>query len=195
MNETNTSIPVLERSGITATKDGDKASMLNKYFSECSNMAQPSLSENDRVNFKVNGECPVDFMCTAEEVYNMLTSLDTTKANGPDRISAKMLKETATSITPSMTKLFKISISSGKFPEKWKLSSIVPIPKASGRASPSNYRPISLLPVVSKMLERHFHHFIADYVSEHHPIVNMQWGVQSTVTALLATTYMTGSLI
>jgi len=87
----------------TATEDGDKASMLNKYFSECFNMAQPSLLKNDRVNFEVNGECPVDFMCTEEEVYNMLISLDTTKANGPDRISAKMLKETATSITPSLT--------------------------------------------------------------------------------------------
>ena len=64
MNKTNTSVPVLERNGITAAKDGDKASMLNKYFSECFNMAQPSLSENDRVNFEVNGECPVDFMCT-----------------------------------------------------------------------------------------------------------------------------------
>jgi len=87
--------------------------MLNKYFSECFNMAQPSLSKNDRVNLKVNGECSVDFMCTEEEVI----SLDTTKANGPDRISAKMLKETATSITPSLTKLFNISISSGKFRE------------------------------------------------------------------------------
>jgi len=52
MNKTNTSIPVLERSGVAAIKDGDKASMLNKYFSECFNMAQPSLSENQRVNLK-----------------------------------------------------------------------------------------------------------------------------------------------
>ena len=88
----------------------------------------------------------VDFMCIEEEVYNMLISLDINKANGPDRISAKMLKETATSITPSLKKLFNISISSGKFPEKWKLSSIIPIPKASGRASPSNYRPIFSTP-------------------------------------------------
>ena len=81
---------------------------------------------------------------------------------------------------------------SGKFPEKWKFSSIVPISKASDRASPSNDRQISLLPVVSKMLECHFHHLIANYLSEHHPLVNTQWGVQSgksTVTGLLATTY------
>ena len=104
MNKTNTSVPVLERNGITAAKDGDKASMLNKYFSECFNMAQPSLLKNDRVNFEVNGECPVDFMCTEEEVYNMLILLDTTKANGPDRISAKMLKETANQHHPFIDK-------------------------------------------------------------------------------------------
>jgi len=91
MNKTNTSIPVLERSGVTAIKDGDKASMLNKYFSECFNMAQPSLSENQS-QLKVNGECPVDFMCTEEEVYSMLISLDTIKANGSERISAKMFE-------------------------------------------------------------------------------------------------------
>ena len=47
-----------------------------------------------------------------------------------------------------------------------------------------------LLPVVSKMLECHFHYLIAKYLSEHHPLVNTQWGFQSgksTVTALLAT--------
>jgi len=103
----------------------------------------------------------------------------------------RCLKETATSITTPLTKLFNILIS-GKFPEKWKLSSIVPIPKASDHASFSNYRPISLLPFVSKILERHFHHLIANYLSEHHPLVNTQWGFQSgesTFTALLAKTY------
>jgi len=82
---------------------------------------------------------------------------------------------------------------SGKFPEKWKLSSVVPIPKASDRASPSNYRPISFSTSCCKqMLERHFHHFIANYLSEHHPLVNTQWGFQSgkgTVTALLSTAH------
>ena len=55
--------------------------------------------------------------------------------------------------------------------------------------SPSNYRPISLLSVTSKLLERHFHQ---DHLSVNHPLANTQWGFQpakSTVSALLSTTY------
>ncbi len=90
----------------------------------------------------------------------MPVSLDTSKASGPDGISAKMLNGTASSITPSLTRLFNMSIESGIFPAKWKLSSVVPIPKGSDHTSPSNYRPISLPSVASKMLERYIHHLI-----------------------------------
>ena len=91
-----------------------------------------------------------------------------------------------------LTQLFNVSIQSGIFPEKWKLSSVVPIPKGGDRSNPSNYRPISLLSVVSKMLERHVHHLLTQHLASDHPLANSQWGFQSgksTVGALLATTY------
>ena len=145
LNKYNVTIPALERNGTTVTKDFDKASILNQYFPECFNMAQPPLSSrNEESN---NGNCPEDFLCTEEEVYETLLSLDTSKANGPDDISG-----TALSITPVLTQLFSMSIQSGIFPEKWKLSSVVPIPKGGDHSNPSNYRPISLS-VASKILE------------------------------------------
>ena len=92
-----------------------------------------------------------------------IQALDATKASGPDGISIRMLKYTATSITPSLAKLFNISIKLGRFPTCWKTSSVVPVPKSSKHNEVANYRPISLLPVVSKLLERHIHQ------SNHHP--------------------------
>jgi len=84
---------------------------------------------------------------------------------GHDGISGKMLKNTAISIAPSVTKLFNQSISTGKIPHKWKLSSIVPIPKSSVKTNNSyNYRPISLLPVISKLLERHIHNVVLPHL-------------------------------
>ena len=133
-----------------------------------------------------------DLLCSEEEVHEMIMSSDTSKANGPDGISAKMLKGTALSITPVLTRLFNMSIEHGIFPEKWKLSSVVPIPKDGDRTNPSNYRPISLLSIVSKMLERHVHYLITEHLSSNHPLANTQWGFQSgksTATALLTTTY------
>ena len=65
---------------------------------------------------------------------------------------------TAVSITPALTELFNLSITSGSIPQKWKLSSVVPTPKSSANAdNPSNYRPIYLLSVVSKVMEIHIY--------------------------------------
>ena len=131
-----------------------------------------------------------DDLCTEEEVYEMIVSLDTSKANGSDGISARMLEGTAHSITPVLTRLFNMSIESGIFPDKWKLSSVVPIPKGGEHSNPSNYRPISLS--VGEMLERHVYYLITEHLSSVHPLANTQWGFQSgktTVTALLTTTH------
>ena len=68
----------------------------------------------------------------------MLLSLDTTKSSGPDGISATMLKQTAGSIAPGITKLMNMSISTGKFTTAWKTSSVVTVPKGSNHTSVSN---------------------------------------------------------
>jgi len=103
-----------------------------------------------------------------------------------------MLKNTSSSIAPIVTKLFNLSIQSGQIPTEWKQSLVVPIPKASNKSSPSNYRPISLLAVLSKVLERHIHMLITDHLTEHHMLSDNQWGFSAgkgTITALLTTTH------
>ena len=90
---------------MAGNKDSEKANMLNQYFSECFSMAEPPLANGDYCNIQTTGECPQDILCTEDEVFCMLNSLNTTKANGPDGISARMLKNTTPSVTPSLTKL------------------------------------------------------------------------------------------
>lgn len=77
----------------------------------------------------------------------ILILLSLTATNLPalhDDISAKMLKGTATSVIPSLTRLFNLSHTTGCFPDTWKLARVV-LP---------NYRPISILSIISKILER-----------------------------------------
>ena len=97
---------------------------------------------------------PEELLCTESGVYDLVASLDVSKASGQDGISARMLKATACSIAPSLTKLFNLSLQSSTIPSVWKKSLVVPIPKNSEMKDPTNYRPISLLPIVSKVLER-----------------------------------------
>ena len=73
----------------------------------------------------------------------------------------------------------------------WKVSSVVPIPKTTTSTdNPSNYRPISLLPVVSKLLENHIYSIVFDHLAERKLLSVDQWGFcpgKSTVTALTST--------
>jgi len=97
---------------------------------------------------------------------DLMSNLDITKANGPDDISARMLKETALSITstPVVTHLFNISITLGELPDEWKMARVSPIPKSGNHSDPGNYRPISLLSLLSKLLEKHIHHLLATHL-------------------------------
>ena len=128
--------------------------MVNDYFSTCFNTMVPPLEDQASMPDCISildldpDKCPPDLLCTEEEVHELLVNLDVTKANGPDGISAKMLTKTASSIYPVLTNLFNQSI---QVPIAWKCSSVVPILKGSeDLSSPKNYRPISLLLIISK---------------------------------------------
>ena len=119
----------------------------------------------------------------------MLSCIDTTKSNGPDGISACMLKITAGSITPAITKLFNLSSKLGKLPSEWKVARINPIPKQGSRSDPANYRPISLLCILSKLLEKRVQCCLLEHLQEYSPISDKQWGFskeKSTTGALLS---------
>ena len=188
-------IPTLHHQHVIAETNYEKATMLNDYFLTCFNRSVSPLSHLDSVwldHIVQETICPEDLLCTTEEVLSYIQELDITKASGPDRISNRMLKYTAANIAPSLTKLFNISIQNGKFPACWKTSSVVPVPKLSEHKEASNYRPISLLSVVSKMLERHIYNMILYHINDTSPLSNKQWGYQggkSTVSALLAVTH------
>ena len=165
--------------------------MLSDFFSTCFNRAVPPLFPSTSI-FSADHTIPEDLLCTEDEVHFFLSCLDTSKATGPDGISAIMLKSTASSITPSVTSLLNLSLRTGRVPEEWKRSSVVPIPKKSPATTPNSYRPISLLSIVSKVLERHVHTLIMEHLHNQHPLSESQWGFQpgkSTVSALLSTTY------
>ena len=69
---------------------------------------------------------------------------------------------------------------------------MVPIPKSDNHNTPTNYRPISLLSILSKLLEQHVHRVILDHLDEHYPLSNRQWGFtegRGTVTLLITTTH------
>ncbi len=144
--------------------------MLNS-FSSCFNQALPPLSPcNDPIASAEEDSSIDDLLCTVEEVCGLLSALDVSKATDPDGISARMLKTTAEFIAPSIIKLFNLSLQTGCVPRGWKRSTIVPIPKSSPATTPNSCRPVSLLSVLSKVVERHVHAVITDHLQTFHPL-------------------------
>ena len=96
---------------------------------------------------------------TFETVYKFLSEIDEKKADGLDNIPNKLLKMAAQVVAPSLTGIFSASIRTGIFPNEWKAfkaSRVTPIFKSGPKSNPSNYRPISIIPAIAKILRKLF---------------------------------------
>ena len=177
------------KDNLIVNSDLDKANMLNSFFSSCFNSLHSPIG--NRTSLGVNSDL-MDIDCTVEEVIHLLSNLQVGKASGPDGVSSRMLRSTASSIAPSITRLFNFSLQSGQLPTQWKTSLIVPIPKSSNPSDPGNYRPISLTCILCKVLEKHIRQLMEDHLNETGQLSSNQWGFRSkrsTVSALVSVTY------
>ena len=104
---------------------------------------------------------------THNEVFNEIKIIRSDTSTGPDQIPIKYFKPVACRINrrtvDSHTK-FIYYIAQSLFPNAWKVAKITPIPKTNGSVSVPNMRPISILPVLSKVYERLVHHQVIDYI-------------------------------
>ena len=92
--------------------------------------------------------------CTPNEVYLLIEQLNPHKGTGPNGINTEILKLVSHLISDTLCKIFNMCIISGKHPDKLKLAHALPIFKKGSRLLVSNYRPISLLSNLNKILEK-----------------------------------------
>ena len=103
---------------------------------------------------------------TEKDIIGIINSTSSHKAMGVDKISARMLKIAAPVIVPFVTKLINYSINRAVFPRTWKTAKVTPLFKRGDPSDVNNYCPISVLPVLSKIVERHVHNNLYAYLSE-----------------------------
>ena len=126
---------------------------------------------------------------TASEVKSVLKSLPSKTSTGVDNISYRLLKEAGPGVVGPLTTLFNISLRKRQVPEEWKRAVVLPVFKGGNRDRQEvlNYRPISLTPCVTRVLEKILNTQLLKYLQDNSLICQQQAGflpLQSTTTQL-----------
>ena len=133
------------------------ANMLNEYFVNITQELVSSTVDNIVTQFNIP-------FITVQEPQKLNDNLSSSKATGADEISVKVLKLVSPVFVQPLTKLINLSIQSGCFPTKWKMARVTPLFKDGAQDCRDNYRPISVLSILSKVCEKHVAISLMDYL-------------------------------
>ena len=185
---------LLSQHGEVVDDLADIADIFNEHFSTVgerlvSNATPRGLVGDNirltRIN-SLEGKCTLPDI-TEEYVQKQISSMSVGKATGPDGISVNMLHIASRYIIKYLTHILNISMMCEHYPKYWKYALVTPIHKGGDKCNTTNYRPISILPIISKILERWVHSVVYAYLDECNLIPCCQSGIRpqhSTETTL-----------
>ena len=149
--------------GIAIHDQAKQAEVFNHYFNSTftstSQFTLPQISELPTPSSQLSS-----IEISRSDVFEALIHLDTRKAAGCDSIPSIILKTCAISLMEPVFHLFSLCLRTSSIPQEWKLHKISPIPKKGDQSEVSNYRPISLLCILSKVLESIIYNKIISFV-------------------------------
>jgi hypothetical protein len=181
------SLPPLKSSGDKVHSPHEIATIFNNYFSTVSYSDAPSLSPS---RLPVGGRSPVQSLflapVTLSELKETILSLKSKKSTGIDEISSTLLKAIYPSILDPLVYLINTSMSSGVFPDIYKIARVIPIFKSGDKSDVNNYRPISLLCTISKVIEKVIYSRLVNHLDKHKILIPNQYGFRSNRSTIHA---------
>ena len=181
-NETNAKI-LLSNKHSESIRDCDIAGYMNNFFVNIGNPVSPTdTNTNNTVSL-----CPSQSVLNNEEDFHidsiskkeveaLVDKINVSKSSGISLLSSKLLKDSFQALSEKLTHLFNFSIRTAIFPDQWKKALIIPIPKVGDLKKVENYRPISLLPLPGKILEKLVHSQLSTYLEDNELFSNNQFG-------------------
>ena len=166
---------------------GDKYTTENLYQGHCFDQTRLNTFIEQRVPIQNQFDIP---LINHQFVFKYINEMKGNKATGHDDVSARFIKLTAPYITDSIVKICNCSIRTGSFPDKWKEARVTPIHTKNSREEISNYRPISILPIASKILEKHVSIHLYEYLTSHNLLHERQSGFRPNHSCESALTLM-----
>lgn len=176
------------------------ANIINNYFNNIGKLVSDSInsSSNDDTSYNSNildvNQLTSFEAVTSLEILKLVKNLRNNSAPGDDELQTKLLKNIIPYILTPLTHIINLSLSKGVFPTCYKNSIIVPIHKKGSTKVLTNYRPISLLTIFSKILEKTVQTQLDKYLQTNNTLTDRQYGFRKrlgTEDALIdLTTYL-----
>ena len=121
-----------------------------------------------------------------DEITNLILSLNESKSVGSDGLPTKILKLLKNDISLQLTNIFNLSFSTGVFPSGLKITKFLPIHKKESKSKCSNYKPISLLSNLDKILEKLRHNRFYEILEKYKLIYPLEFGFRQHYSAYYA---------
>ena len=196
------SVPTcISSDGVLHSKPQPVANVLNNYFTSIgTKLANALKNQCNSLGRYSSPETMSSFVFKFSDIQEhfvrkYLASLKTKRAIGLDKISSRLLKDSADAITTSLTFLYNRSLSSAVFPSIWKMGKVVPIFKSGDRTNTSNYRPITILPVLSKIIEKAVHMQLYTFLKENNLLAREQFGFRPNLSTEVALAHLTDNIL
>ncbi|XP_072933417.1 uncharacterized protein [Epargyreus clarus] len=172
----------------------DIANLFNNYFI---NLTQSNVITNVTYNHKMDINNHSIFLSPTNdiEVLKIIMKLNSTTSVGYDNITTKVIKNVSKLISSILSHLINLSFTSGIFPTKLKTSVIKPIYKKGDKSLLNNYRPIALIPVLSKIFEKAIYVRIANFIEKHNILTPDQNGFRKNKSTSLSAFNLINSIL
>ena len=124
------------------------------------------------------------------DVEKIIKSIKRSKATGIDDLPPGLIKDAADVLSVPLSHVINLSLDTGQFPQEWKAAKIIPLHKSGSTTNFDNYRPISVLPIVSKVIEKIVHKQLMNFLDENKLLSTRQFGFRAKMSAELAATLL-----
>jgi len=186
----------------TVTDDQDISNAINNFFSTVgSKLAEKHNTDiNDHKKYLTNRINSTIYLFPTNklEISNLIQKLDPKKPGGGDNISPKLIIATKDTIIPLLEHLFNLSFDTKTVPDKLKIAKLIPIFKKildEERLMPGNYRPISLLSIINKLLEKLMYARLISFINKHKVLYKYQFGFRKNHSTTLALIEITDNIL
>lgn len=164
--------PIIKADNTKTDDPKEIANEFNNYFTSCA-IELMSASNNENVQL-VERQSPNSIVLETPSEDELSAIIDQSKSNssaGHDGISCKVIKTLKSLLIPLLHHLISVIFTTGIYPSAFKLAVVSPIHKSGSKSCVDNYRPISVLPVLNKIVERVIYNRLFNFVSDKLDIV------------------------